>query len=653
MSRADRTRNDNGEVEIPLHSIGSDLEALFAVLKPGVDDEEISARMDTIIKRCRAPSDAVTLADLFVLTFHTRDCRGGKGQRHLFYVMFLKLFEYFPEATMHAIPFMVQYGYFKDLSNLYVRITTSPEDVKLKLKRLTDGLVQFFADALRKDTQILEQAKRDKVEPEGLSFAAKYAPRLQKPRRGKQRLNPNKEAVARRDFAKKVRDNLFPEPQGGSGSDKPRLSSMKYRKKISALNEKLRTIERLMSNERWDEIEPSAIPSLCMRRSRSALLFETKSGAVREAAPESRMQLRERVLKAQHLKGGQLFVHELVGDCMKPVSEAAANILHRQWEDIVREMKRQCAEFQRQEAASTNVESASSAASDSAIDLGNVVPMIDVSTKMFQAHPAVRVPPMKVAVALGLLASELAAPEFRNKVLTFDRTPRWFKFPKDASIVEKVRMLMSTPWGEQQANLKAAMALILEGIKTIALRDQRLPMIPELFVVSALQFGSSWQSEWDTAYDNILREFDELGRLLASKGIDIGGPTLKPPVITFWNLNSETTGLVTEMKTRGVRLLCGFSQDLLKLMLRGRLPAAATRPRDVLFRALDDARYHPVRERLSRETTGPFAPYRFKEASSSSSSSAAASFGATGSGPEPGDDDKGAARSGGKSPRTF
>ena len=49
--------------------------------------------------------------------------------------------------------------------------------------------------------------------------------------------------------------------------------------------------------------------------------------------------------------------------------------------------------------------------------------------------------PMYVAIALGILVSELSAPAFANRCITFSERPRWVKLPAEGSIVEKVEKL--------------------------------------------------------------------------------------------------------------------------------------------------------------------------------------------------------------------
>ena len=55
--------------------------------------------------------------------------------------------------------------------------------------------------------------------------------------------------------------------------------------------------------------------------------------------------------------------------------------------------------------------------------------------------------PMHVAIALGVLVSEVCHPAFRDKVLTFSEDPRWHQLQPGAAFVDKVQSLQSAHWG--------------------------------------------------------------------------------------------------------------------------------------------------------------------------------------------------------------
>ena len=317
----------------------------------------------------------------------------------------------------------------------------------------------------------------------------------------------------------------------------------------------------------------------------------------------------------KQLKGGQLFANDIVKECRGGVSDGEAVVLDGQWNDMVRKVKQQIQEFAAQqlpvpEGADDEAAAAAAAAANEparpAFDLGNLVPLVDVSGSMTMATHNTGAVPMDVAIAMGLVVSELTHPAYQGRVLTFESQPRWHKI-KGANIAEKVKNLIRAPWGGS-TNFRAAMRRIIDTIEGLGKASRTMPSVPDLIVFSDMQFDvAGGGSRWDTAYDTICRDFAELGQRLRRAGVEGVPATLVPPTITFWNINSNTTGLVAEADTKGVRLLSGYSQSLLKLLLSGALPELAQPaaapvqgekaavpeidPLETLHAALDDKRY--------------------------------------------------------------
>ena len=572
----------NGTAQVPFENCGSLLLALFVKLNRGCNQAEIQQDIDTII--AHAPSSA-ELVDLFVLVFQTRDCRGGKGERDLFRTMFLTLYKHFPEETIGLLSLIPRYGYFKDFEALYVAIASRPDAAAFA--PLSTAIVNIFADSLRQDHTRFVSAVEQQTNPEFITLAAKYAPR-----------KPNKKNSAshKATFFHAVRNATV--SQDGKI---PHNASQVYRKILSGLNEHLQTVEKLMSANRWDEIEVKRIPAICMKRSRNAFLFEDKQGKIRDDANEARIALRRKLLapKAQkEIKGGQLFANTLVKECMgRGLSEAQVTVINAQWNDIVRTVQKEIKEFAEQQQAK---------GAEPAIDLGNLVPLVDVSGSMSGT-------PMEVAVAMGLIVSELTAPAFRGRVLTFESAPRWHQI-QGSNIQEKVSNLMNAPWGGS-TNFRAAMLKIVEALEQIALSTRQMPPIPELIVFSDMQFDQAGASPWDTAFQTIQQDFKRLGQRLKKAGVVIEGD-LEPPVITFWNIAARTTGLVAGATQPGVRQISGFSQSLLKLVLSGALPEAVDEKKvnalETLYTALQDHRYDEVRVFFDKRTTGKFQDFEFE-----------------------------------------
>ena len=195
------------------------------------------------------------------------------------------------------------------------------------------------------------------------------------------------------------------------------------------------------------------------------------------------------------------------------------------------------------------------------VGLSRVVPMADVSGSMSGT-------PMFVAIALGILASEVTHESFRDKVLTFHERPRWHDLSGETSFVQKVLNLAQADWGGS-TDFYAAMQLIADVV-----REKKLGAgeIPDLLVVSDMQFneavGHSAKGYWMLVQDNIKSMFSDLG-------LELHGRPLDPPQIIFWNVRADTVGYPAAADDRGVMMLSGFSPALLKFVLSGEMEEEA------------------------------------------------------------------------------
>ena len=93
--------------------------------------------------RSKTYRDPTAVADLFVLAFATRNCRGGKGEKDLFYKMLLMLSDAFGAETVEPLLSVVpEYGYWKDILQL---VALKPTE------RIATRCIELYADAIKAD----------------------------------------------------------------------------------------------------------------------------------------------------------------------------------------------------------------------------------------------------------------------------------------------------------------------------------------------------------------------------------------------------------------------------------------------------------------------------------------------------------------------
>lgn len=538
---------------------------LFFKIVRGLTD--IFSWVIKIIQEATLNNDPYLLANLFILTFQTRDIRGGKGERTLFYEMFLSLFKDYPDTCILLLPLIgAEYGSYLDYWHLLDAMNKNTSiDLKTK-ENLRNAIFQLYAIQLRKDELTLSEHKEDEIPI--LSLAAKWAPR-------------EKKKYA--NFAKKFARFLFPE------SNTPHVD---YRKLISKLTRALDIPEVKMCADLYHLIDFKKVPSKCLNKNRKAFLNEMlKVQDLRHPDSESRNTCRSNLLLSiakGKVNGKDMMPHELVKQLMhsyRSPSPEELSVYDAQWFKIKEHLQTIFQDF------STNP-------TEGAINLGNLVTVVDVSGSMEGT-------PMEASIALGILVSELSNEPFRNRMLTFHESPSWIQLDPSWNLYEKVTHTKNAQWGGS-TNFQATYELIL----TVAIENKLgQEQLPDIIVFSDMQFNEA-DTNTCSMFQTMKTRFEEAGYSL--------------PRIIFWNLRGNTTGFPVEANTENVQMLSGFSPNLLKLVLNGEplvfqvvsedgtIIQREITPLETMHKVLDDKRYDLVREIISLSSEKILANYHFE-----------------------------------------
>ena len=608
-----RIRGENGTVEHSAEDVGDPRVALFFRLVRGESFSGIQNLVASCLQYGTAHENITDMVvDLFVMAFHTRDCRGGKGEREIFLKFFFSLYARFPATARLLVPLIAEYGYFKDYF-LLVESTAHFPWQQEQCQELCDAIIEYVAQRLLADEMLVDSAHSQSSVPvaneapaayaersaasEGspagdthlsdcgnwtadatrlaeirrkVSLCAKYAPREGSPfaERG---------SVSRAAF-KKLLQRLFPHC--------PQQAKMHYRKLISKLTRFLDVTEVKMCGKRYAEIEFSRVPSLCSKRYCKAFLNEhlkepmptcgSKYQETGNRYPNNpdRVQARQnlcRSIAAGKVQGKQLFPHEIVQalygnttgvlnsawECPGGGSSASRmerEMLNVQWNDIRQNLLNQLAADAATIITAADVTDANSDIQQQrGINVGKLVPLSDVSGSMSGN-------PMLVSIALGILISEVNHPAFRDRVVTFESNPQWVSLSDCSNIAQKVEKLARAPWGGS-TNIEGAMDLLEQVV-----RKHRLPVeeVPDLIIFSDMQFDCATDGGYNsmTQLERIRVRFHQLG-------MDLCGEPYPAPRIIFWNLRAGTVGFPAQADSENVQLLSGFSPALLKCVLEG------------------------------------------------------------------------------------
>jgi hypothetical protein len=519
--------------------------------------------------------------DLFTMAFQTRDIRGGKGERDLFFHMFLTLAMYYPTAVVSAMLRLVpEYGCWRDMMRLWTMAGTDTYGKNTEWRTRIRGVIDAqIAEQFRKDLAALAEAE---TSSNAVSLLGKWMPR---------------EGGADDFLSLHYAELLFPDI--AEVADKRRA----YRKACSALNRRLNTAEATMARGEWATITPAHVPGRCMARKKRALLnlvplHRYTRGSVRVVGgkryftkgklsrgggssleeirhPENsdRMACREnfvafgqKVARGEaKVKGANVVMpHELVHE-MRSVSTTAEErvLIEGQWRSIREEIQKKGG-------------------------LRGIVPLCDFSGSMSGI-------PMEVSIALGILISELADEEFRDRVITFDATPTWVDFAGMTTFAEKVAKASRAPWGTS-TNFQAACSLILDTLIENEVPPENAPR--DLLVLTDMGFDaacgsgsvSKTKDGWQTHVEMIRASFAKHGYVA--------------PRIIIWNLRAAFKEFHAKAEEEGVVMLSGWSPAILEVLQNGNLSVKT--PLDGVRAVLDVARYDAVRVAWDGVQLAPF-----------------------------------------------
>ena len=520
----------NGANVITEEGVGNKLVALYTMLVR--NSTTVKKDMDKLVDG----ASPQLLKDLWILAFQTRDIRGGKGERALFYSMFssLKLTVSKPalKALLSLIP---EYGCYVDFLHLGIM---NPECVPIIFK--------IFKETIEEDEQKIVDD-----ELSNLSLLAKWLPR-----EGSRWDNTNCSALS---FSK----YLYPLETDDT------IALMKYRKRVSAINKILKTVEIDMCKHTWANIKPGTVPGKCLKtHTRAFLNLKTmnkfdriKNNELRFPLSDDRMACRsnfqshfEKVLRGEEKVNGSdtVMPHEIITKIYENEEEED--------EDVLRSLQGQWNSIR-----------------DKVLESGGfrkIVPLADFSGSMDGV-------PKMVSLALAILISEVNSPAFRNRMISFDSTPTWHSFVDGASLKEKVRSVGDIGQG-LSTNVEAALTMILDRMVAAQVPVGEEP--EDILVLTDMGWNRLSCGLNSSEYATILDSF----RLQFLKA---GG--WKVPRFIVWNLRAEYKDFHARAETEGVVFLSGWSPAVLKTLQTGGVEVET--PLQGVRAQLDQPRYDLVR----------------------------------------------------------
>ena len=380
------------------------------------------------------------------------DIRKGKGEREIFKISFKYLCNEHPEVAVKILPLIPVLGRW---DYVLCAVGTPVENDAILMIR----------------NQLVED-----MHSENPSLLAKWLPSL----RTHNKDNPEAYHIAK---------SLGYAPK-------------KYRKILSMLRSKLRIVEKQLSDQKYDQIDFSAVPTKAM------LKYSEKFN---RSCPHYGDYLDSLKKGEQKVNTKGLFCYEIVRKVMRDYCGKNADLLDAMWNsqtDFLKDNKT------------------------------NVLVMADTSGSML-LHDGL---PFYNSLGLAIYTAERNHGIFHNHFMTFSSRPE-IQAIKGENIVQKVRSIRSII---ENTDIDKAFKLLLDTARTYDIDKNEMPS--HIIIISDMEFDNGVMSKGGTNFHGWKKVFEEAGYTL--------------PKIVFWNVAGNPNGLPVTKFDNDVAMISGFNTSV-------------------------------------------------------------------------------------------
>jgi len=531
-------------------------------------------------------NDMYLLVNLYKMISQTRDIVCGKGEYNLTFAQIWVWYQHFPELAKYAFEKCViwddtgsgfsthPYGSWKDIKYFAHFIK---ERIEGEEHPLIDYACDLMVKQLKADKATLcefhkQSSQQSSQQSCMISLAGKWCPRE------KSKFGWLYKKIAT-SYSKGFFETVTTKQQYVSAV---RKSNMVLRKVLSRLNKHLKTTQIAQCANEWETIKFNNVTSITMRKNKLAFQNKTKQGNERSDKFDritcasnftSHIELAKSGSSTAKVHGKRVGVYELVKDAINANEQSeqeSKDVVNLQWDD---NKTQNCA-------------------------LGNFIPMADTSGSMSCNNNI----PLYNSIGLSIRVSEITAPEFRNRIMTFSAHPEWVNLEGCKTFCDKVERVSSCNWG-MNTNFYAAMKMILDTIveNNMPPRDVEnlvLAIFSDMQIDSALQYKTASNK---TANNNTTM-YQQIEQMYADAGMKSKYKTpYKSPHILFWNLRN-TTGFPVLSSQNNVTMLSGYSPVLLNAFYNKGMDALKNySPYMMINDILCNERYKPMERKMLKQ----------------------------------------------------
>ncbi|MFW6029174.1 MAG: DUF2828 family protein [Halanaerobiales bacterium] len=297
------------------------------------------------------------------------------------------------------------------------------------------------------------------------------------------------------------------------------MSEKEYRKFLSRNRKRMNLLERKMSDNEWNDIDYSKIPSLAGLKYRDAFLRHD---------PEGYEEFLDRVNSGEaNMNMDVAYPYEIVTKYKS--KNGTDKSLEAAWKSLK--------DYQDE-------------------DAHNILTVVDTSGSMFShISNQSETTCIDVSISLGIYTAERLKGEFHNNFVTFSQSPSLIQLSDQDSLRDKIDKVERANWGFN-TDIDAVFDLILSTAVRNGISSEDMP--ESILIVSDMQFDMATHSD-STNFHSWAKRFSE-------KGYEL-------PEIVFWNVAGANSVPVT-ISDKGVALLSGMSPSILEMVYKGNVVSA-------------------------------------------------------------------------------
>ena len=531
--------------------------------------EDIILNLDSYFDKCVVKNqDEMEL--MFRYLFYVRSLRvAGKREKLLFYYLFNRLHQKYPEQCKKLICLIPEFGYFGDLDQLSSMIPT-----------LTNNTYDVYITSLNIDClTIFDKPLVSVSNMEASALSIKLKP--MSPNEIKDYMGNKKLSLAAKWIDNTSVDftTYLYKLNKSDEKYKSRLNYylMTFRNIVVSMRQLLKVGEQMMcetnaNNRTWADIEHNISPAGFTTKYRKALANEDLKLTVepdqietgnRHADNMDRVECRKNLLEViaeGKIKGAMQDLEKLSGiihaktSCgiIRNISSVERSIISAQWNNLVSNIKAEVDStiiIAIQEAKEQGVQY---------VDPRNVIPVVDTSGSMGSAKVD------HIARGLGILASSLST--LPGCMISFSERPEVFYLDMTMDVFDHFVAIAKGPMG-LSTNIDATYRVLLDMMISNSVKETDFAL---LFLTDG-QFDQMVVLDRTDRYGcyekDMIKKFEStfIGRL--EKAFNSKGYNL--PRTIFWNLNSRTPGFPASGDSKGIQLVSGYSQSLMKQVFMG------------------------------------------------------------------------------------